>query len=402
MRVAFFTEAFDPFTNGVVVLIKAYRDALIAAGHDVVIFTPNNEDRPKKEYGVVRMPSFHFAKELYPMAIPSTFPLRRFAELQFDIIHSHHPFSCGLLAERLSFKHDIPLVYTFHTLLTTQSHYLPAPKQLAEETILRVIRRHCKRSHCVTVSTQVMHDWLRRRKVDSPIQLVRPNVPSSLAPVGARERIRIQHNIAPDEVLVFCASRLTHEKNVDLLLRAVSHLRVHTPYKVLIAGSGLDEKELKSLANSLGISNRIIWAGEVPHAEMPDYYAAADLFAFPSSNDTLGMVVLEAMSARLPTVVIDRNGPAEVVRHNVDGIHTNFDPVSFSNALALLINHADLRQSMGAHAVVGCKKFCSPDTASGLQDAYQIAKEMLQLDMLLGKRRGFSRTKKPSTGPKVW
>lgn len=402
MRIAFFTEAFDPYTNGVVVLVKAYRDALEAAGHEVVVFAPEHENRPTVERRVVRMASVQVAKEWYRLAIPFSKALRHFDDLDFDIIHSHHPFSCGLLAEKLSRKFEIPLVYTFHTLLTQQSHHVPGPKQLAEQTIMRVIRRHCTRSHCVTVSTRVMQQWLRKRAVKSPVQIVRPNVPAIQATAEGRRRIRGKFGFAEHEIVAFCASRLSQEKDLEILLRATSLVPRELPLRVLVAGDGPEEKDLKKLAKKLRLGNRIVWGGAAPHAQIGDWYAAGDFFAFPSRNDTLGMVVLEAMASGLPCIVANENGPAEIVRPNVDGLSVHADPVSFSHAMSMLTRHADLRQAMGQATAEGVRLFCTPDTATGLLDAYATAQDMLRLDRMLGKRRGFTRSKRNPSGPQVY
>ena len=70
---------------------------------------------------------------------------------------------------------------------------------------------------------------------------------------------------------------------------------------------------VKKLAGELGVADRITFAGSVPHVEVARFYAAADVFAFPSLKEAGGNVVLEAMSHGLPVIVVDHGGPATTV-----------------------------------------------------------------------------------------
>jgi 1,2-diacylglycerol 3-alpha-glucosyltransferase len=378
MRIAFFSEGFDPFTNGVVTLVKSYRKALEAAGHEVVIFTPEHDEQPDFEEGVVRLPSLTFHREFYPVLRPFANIRKRFTAGEFDVIHSHHPFSCGLLAERLAHKHGLPLVYTFHTLLTHQAQHVPGPAKLAELGMMQVIRRHCEHADCVTASTHVMKAWLQEHKIETPIAIVRPEPPEMECAPDARSRLRSAWDVNDATAVAFCASRLSPEKGLDLLLDAVALLPEGLDFKLIIAGSGPDEDELERMAERLQITDRVAFIGEVPYAEMADYYAAADIFAFPSRNDTLGMVVLEALASGLPVLAINENGPSEVVRHGIDGCLVNYDPASFSTALERLATDREWRTQLARQAKIGCDLFCRPGTAQGLLEAYGIAKEEKQ------------------------
>jgi 1,2-diacylglycerol 3-alpha-glucosyltransferase len=375
MRIAFFTEGYDPFTNGVVVLLKAYRQALEEAGHEVVVFAPEHHGRPAFEDRVVRMPSFYWCKKTYPCLRPFAKNERLFAGGHFDIIHSHHPFSCGLLAEKLSRKHGIPLVYTFHTLLTNYSGYFPGARKVAEQGLLKILRRHCERADAVTVSTGVMERWLRERGVTSPIQIVRPPITLHPAPAGSRERIRRRLGLREDEPAALCASRLSLEKSVDFLIRSVARLPKDLAMKVILVGSGPQEAQLRLEAEQLGLSDRMVFAGEVPHNQMGQWYAAADFFLFPSANDTLGLVLIEAMASGLPCVAIDRNGPTEVVRDGETGFLVPPREAAFAESARLLAERPHIRQAMGRRAQEWSHAQFGFDTALSLERAYEIARE---------------------------
>jgi len=384
MRVAFFSEGYDPFTNGVVVLLKAYREALEKAGHEVLVFAPEHHGRPDFEDHVVRLPSLYWCKKTYPCLRPFAKNERLFAGGHFDVIHSHHPFSCGLLAERLARKHGIPLVYTFHTLLTNYSGYFPGASKVAEQGLLKIIRRHCGRADAVTVSTNVMERWLRARGVETPIQVVRPPITLQPAPAGTRERFRKVLGADENTVLVLCASRLSLEKSVDLLVRSAKHFKGQPNVKFVIVGNGPMESQLKAEVEALGLAGQVIFVGEAQHHEMPNWYAAADIFAFPSRNDTLGLVLVEAMACGLPCVAINQNGPTEVVCHGQTGYLVPFQERAFADAIRKLAQDRALRFQMGAKAREWCVSQFSVDSALSLERAYELARERMDRDRLEG------------------
>jgi len=112
--------------------------------------------------------------------------------------------------------------------------------------------------------------------------------------------------IKESEKIVLTASRLVPKNGVGDLIAAMKY--VPDNVKLLICGSGQDEKELKDLSKRLGLSNRIIFLGHVLPEELPKYYAMADVFCRPSLSEGLGNVFLEAMAAGVPVVATPVGG----------------------------------------------------------------------------------------------
>lgn len=373
MKIAFFSEGYDPFINGVVTMIKAYRQALREAGHEVVIFTPENADELPPEEGVVRLPSVIWTEKWYPGLRPFSGVDKIFREGKFDVIHSHHPMTTGFAAERLSKKHGVPLVFTFHTLLPNYSSYLPALRNVGEAALTHIVKRHCAKSHCVTVSTLLMKDWLRDHGVKVPIRLVRPPNKKLFAAPGARLAMREKLGIPEGTPVILCAGRIAPEKGVEFLLRAVSKVPKNLDYRLVVVGGGPNESAVRKLASKMRMQ-KVIFTGEVPHSEMASYYAAADIFAFPSQNDTLGLVLIEAMNAGLPCVAVSANGPREVVCDGVTGVLTEPTESEFSQALVRMLEDTDSRRLMGLNGPAWCRRLCADDLAEELVNAYNTAR----------------------------
>lgn len=135
--------------------------------------------------------------------------------------------------------------------------------------------------------------------------------------------------------------RLSPEKNLDLLGQAFLRLRERgRPVQLAIVGDGPDRGPLE--ARYGGVPG-VAFTGFLDGDELATAYASADLFAFPSTTDTFGNVILEAHAAGLPAVVTPFGGPQEIVRRHDSGLVAEPTVAGFADALALLQDRGALR-----------------------------------------------------------
>lgn len=129
-----------------------------------------------------------------------------------------------------------------------------------------------------------------------------------------RQEARRLLELEDDTYVIANVGRLHRDKDQATLLRGFAQALPKLPANtlLLILGKGPLEQELKSLANTLGITNQVRFAGQVPDAKR--YFRAFDLFVLSSDHEPFGMVLLEAMAAELPIICSDSGGGAEVVR----------------------------------------------------------------------------------------
>lgn len=174
------------------------------------------------------------------------------------------------------------------------------------------------------------------------------------------DAVRRRHALpAPGEgVVVLGVSRLVPRKGFDVLLRAAARLAPSRPgLAVAIAGGGRDADRLHRLADEVGAPATFL--GRVPNADLPDVYAAADVFAMLCRNrwagleqEGFGIVFLEAAAAGLPQLAGRSGGSHEAVEHGSTGLVVDEpDDVDIvAGALASLVDDADLRTRMAAAA----------------------------------------------------
>jgi glycosyltransferase involved in cell wall biosynthesis len=121
-------------------------------------------------------------------------------------------------------------------------------------------------------------------------------------------------------------------------------------FTLVIAGDGKEREALFALAQA-EMSDRVVFAGLVPRQELYRYYSAADLFAFPGIQESLGMVYLEAQACRLPVVAFDNAGTPEAVQDGRTGILVPMnDGAAFAGAIERLLADERLRRTLGTAA----------------------------------------------------
>lgn len=148
---------------------------------------------------------------------------------------------------------------------------------------------------------------------------------------------------APQHLLF--VGRLARQKGVDVLLEALAKIAA-LPWRLTIAGDGPERAALAEQAARLGLAKRVHFRGWVQREELPELYRSADVFVFPSHDEGMPNVVLEAMASGLPIVATQVPGNDELVRENGRLVPAG-DPSSFAEALAPLLTDASLRRMLG-------------------------------------------------------
>ena len=156
---------------------------------------------------------------------------------------------------------------------------------------------------------------------------------------------------AGDSTRILYAGRLSREKGIDILLRAVALLPPGTRenVNVVIAGGGPAENELRTLSASLGIDDRVRFAGVVsPGPDLLAEYDASDLFVLPSRTEGVPRALLEARARLLPVVATSVGGIPHLIRDGESGlIVPPDDPQAMAQAIGRVIDNPALARSLG-------------------------------------------------------
>jgi len=313
MRVGFFTECYKPIVNGVVASIDALRDGLCARGVEVTTIAPHFPRFTDDGRDVVRIPSLPLPTQTaYRLCVPYLSADDRSRLRGIDIVHAHSPFVTGWMAASYARRNRIPLVFTYHTRLDAYAHYAPFDRATTERALVELTRRYANAADAVVVPTRAMEHRLRAFNVHVPISIVPSAIDVERFATGRRSAlVRARLGAGDDaEPLALVVSRLGMEKNVELALDALAHF---AELRLAVVGEGPHRGALEERARRLGVHRRVRFVGPLVRERLPDVYASADAFVFPSTTDTQGLVLVEALAAGLPVVAADSEASRDVL-----------------------------------------------------------------------------------------
>jgi glycosyltransferase involved in cell wall biosynthesis len=284
--------------------------------------------------------------------------VRRLAGEGFDVWFSYHSYykAPDLLGPYAAARLGVPYVLfqgVFSTKRRRDWKTLPG-FHLNRRTLLAARR--------VFTNKRVDLRNLRRLLPEGRISYIAPGIhPEEFSfDPDARERLRADWQAGDTPVVLSVAMFRPGVKAQGLsgVIRACGELRRSgRRLRLVIVGDGRERPRLTRLALA-ELPGAAIFVGRVERGELRRYYSAADLFAFPGIQESLGMVYLEAQSCGLPAVAFDNAGVPEVVRDGVTGLLVPLnDDRRFAGAIARLIEDVDLRRRMGANARLHVRRF---------------------------------------------
>jgi glycosyltransferase involved in cell wall biosynthesis len=158
-------------------------------------------------------------------------------------------------------------------------------------------------------------------------------------PEAMKASSNLDQNIFKNQKPIFLfVGQLIHRKGLQYLLKACASLKVQgvSDYTLLILGTGPQQQEFQSLSQSYGLEGCVQWIGQVSYEQLSTYFINADVFVFPTLEDTWGMVVLEAMGFGKPVLCSKWAGAFEMVVEDENGYI--FEPINHEE-LAKLLNY---------------------------------------------------------------
>jgi len=376
MNIGIFSECYKPTMNGVVVSIETFRKELIKRGHKVFIFAPKAKIKNYHDENpyVFRVPSIitPFKKD-YPLGLPYFTEIPKILPLMhLDIIHLQHPQIMGRFGRKLAKKFKIPTVYTYHTLLVEYAHYFPIFKNLVKKYLIKVSKDFSNSVDQVITPSKTIKELLINYGVKTPIEVLPTGITLKDYQNPYPEKIKKEYCINPKNKVLIYVGRLAEEKNILFLLDAFQAIQKKYPKcHLLLVGGGENEKKYQEKSKRLNLKN-ITFTGQLPKEKTNQTFAVGDIFLMPSLTDTQGIVVVEAMAAGLPAVVMDKFGPSEIVEQGKSGFKiapNNLD--EFVEKTILLLENDSLRFEMSKNARLRAKDFDSGKQTEKLIKLYE-------------------------------
>jgi len=376
MRVVVFTNTYKPTVSGVVTSIALFRRGLEEAGHEMHIITPEYEDYQDEEPYIYRVPAVDLPA---PLDFSLAWPFKSLVApivrgIRPALIHSQHPVLMGGLAADLAEEMGLPLVFTFHCRYDEYAERLvPLIPELAGLVIDEIIGRYLERcTHVIAPSPSVRDLLVNEYEVDAPVSVVPTPVDLSGYHDLQPGRVRAALGLADAEVLLY-VGRLSEEKSLHFLLEVFARVaQARSQARLLLVGRGPKEGSLARTARRMGLGERVIFGGAVPHREVPHYAAAADLFVFASEVETQGLALIEAMAAGTPVVAVRSPGTTDTLSAG-GGVLVPADDEAFAAAVMALLADRQRRQALGEQALQAAQGYAMPTVTARLVSVYEQA-----------------------------
>jgi glycosyltransferase involved in cell wall biosynthesis len=347
---AWFTDTLED-VNGVATTIRKMTAAGAAAGKELIVVTSLSElqidDIPIKNFrpiGEFELPEYELQKLSFPPILQMLDYIQR--ERFTEIIIST-PGPIGLTALLAAKMLNLQTSGIYHTDFPQYIRILTEDSFL-ESVAWRYMHWFYGQLDTVFVnSEEYRQSWINRGLDPAKLKIFPRGLDTELF-TPARRDPAFWEKFRPTngEVRLLYVGRISKEKDLDVLAKAYRQLRDEgLSIQLLIVGHGPYSEALSETLPDA------IFTGYLKGKELATAYASADVFAFPSTTDTFGNVIIEAQASGVPVIVSDSGGPKELVEDNVNGLITkSHDVEDFSRAIRELVVDPARRERMGSRA----------------------------------------------------
>lgn len=353
--IGIFNDSFPPIIDGVALTVQNIAQCLYRLNQPVCVVTlkaPNYvNDEPYPVYRYSSFPLlFHYPYRLGVPEIDVNFQ-NTIDRVPFGLVHAHCPFSSGHLALRIAKERKIPLVATFHSKYRDDFEHAVSSKKVAAVMIKEVIKFYDKADE-VWIPQAAVEDTIREYGYKGKLVVVENG--TDFTGIEEIEQFRTESrlllNIGKDEPVFLFVGQHIWEKNTKMIIDALAKLR-DIDFKMFFIGTGYAEDDMKTMVADEGLESKVRFLNVVSDRELlKKYYAAADLFLFPSLYDNAPLVIREASALQTPSVMVKGSTAAELITDNVNGFLIDNTAVSLATRIRELIAAPDKIRIAGLNA----------------------------------------------------
>lgn len=350
-------DSFPPIIDGVSNAVLNYAVNIERShGHSLVV-TPQipGADDSSYDFPVVRYPSIDTRKLVgYVAGYPFSPEAAHEVEAQnASLLHVHCPITSCLLARQLAESHGLPLVLTWHTKYDIDIANAIKSKVLQEGALQALLRNVNACDEIWTVSRGAGEN-LRSIGYEGEY-IVMPNgvdLPREKVSADFISKVTAGYDLPEGVPCFLFIGRLMWYKGLRIILDALKALdKEGADFRMVFVGGGGDEQEVKDYTASLGLGGKVFFTGAISDRDsLRAWYTRADLFLFPSTFDTNGLVVREAAASDTASVIIAGSCASEGVTDGRNGFLIEENAESLAAKLRDLCRHPELIKKVGTGA----------------------------------------------------
>lgn len=290
-----------------------------------------------------------------------------------DVLHGNYWLS-GIAGHRLKHELDLPLVMTFHTFARVKAQGgdpEPVSRENAEASIIG-----CTDAICVSCTEEERQFRSLYGTPPGTIEIVAPGVEHAFFAPGEKRGARHALRLPNDVPVMLFVGRIQPLKGLDVAIETLARLADRRARLVVVGGASGNEGEtevvrIRSLIESLGVTDRVDFVAPQAHHILSTYYRAADVVIVPSRSESFGLVALEAAACGVPVVASGVGGLITIVDDGVTGhlVADRSPDVFASHVDRILANPIDAA-AMGARAAEKARRYTWSFAAARLRRAY--------------------------------
>lgn len=354
--IGLFNDSYPPIMDGVAMTVYNYAQRLHQKGEKIVVVAPKVKGYvDSDDFEVLRFLSLPIPhRKPYRIGLPNI-DCRFLKSVQYDypfkLIHAHNPFVSGRLALSIAQKQGVPLVATFHSKFKEDFMRMVKCESIANLMIKRIIS-FFEQADEVWIPQASVEPTIRAYGYKGKLEVVNngtdlhPTLPIAQTKSDAKKQLGVA---AHRPIFLFVGQHIW-EKNTQLIIESLA-LMPTRDFQMYFVGTGYAKGEMEKMVEQRGLADYVSFVGNVQdRLELQTYYAAADLFLFPSLYDNAPLVVREAAALHTPSIVVENSTTAEIIINNINGYVIQNDQQALADKIIDLLKNPVARQEVGKNA----------------------------------------------------
>jgi glycosyltransferase involved in cell wall biosynthesis len=389
MKILLATESYYPNIDGGAVAQYNLVRELKKLGHELFVITPGNSIRNYvadidgvKIYRTSSIPLPFYMNGRYRFSPFPFFKMRSIIKkLKPDIIHICSPYPIGGSAYIWARKNKIPVISSIHIL--PENLLSPFLKtryyKKFEKSFWKYLIYFFNLADWVTIPTQSGADIYINHGLNNNITPISNGINIDVFnPENNGDYLRKKFDL-PEKNIVLYAGRITQEKNLDVLIKAIPHVIKEIDAHFLFVGSGGEYKQsLENLSEELNVSKNTTFTNFLDWKDYPNIYTIADLFTLPSEAELQSIVTLEAVASGLPVVVVNKGALPELANSGNGFIFEPKNSEEMANKIEIILSNDKLKKQMSKKSLELVKKHTLQSVALQYEKAYNNAIKVFQ------------------------
>jgi len=360
MRILIVGTTYHPALNGQAIFTVNLAEGLAKRGHEVLMAVPSDQIHPyHKERKGVQLEGIESIslKILHDDAYFSPFsgkPIRQiFESFRPEIAHIQDHYPLSRVVVQTARRNNVKIVGTNHFMpenLLAYSGWLAFSKPLQSWIGWTWMMEVYNRLDIATAQSRNAAELIRAKGLRVPVFPVSCGIDLNRFhpdPKIDRSACLERYGLDPKQKVFLFVGRVDAEKKLDVLLRAMSHLK-REDIQLAIAGRGAAMAELRALADELNLGDRVRFTGFISNDDLHVLLNSADIFVMPSEAELLSLATLEAMACGRPVLLANAVALPELVTEGLNGyLFKPGDPVDAARCMDLLASQPERWPEMG-------------------------------------------------------